>query len=193
MAVEPAAGGGAFLDPMIERLVASCRKVVQLKSSLGIEPMPARPEMVASYLSACADSGLTAGSIQRRVSAIAAIHNAAGYDSPASGPVRKGKRPTLTTDIAAMCAHLPAGLLFAQRTLCETFRAATRRISESAVPLPKPSSAGRTSPALNRRHLTTQGNPVPKGAGLGKPLQPAAVPATGRRISFEIRVVATRG
>lgn len=102
------------------------RHFSRFSKALGIEPMPARPEMVASYLSACADSGLTAGSIQRRVSAIAAVHNAAGYDSPASGPAVKlclagirralgirqeGKRPTLTTDLAAMCSHLPAGLL----------------------------------------------------------------------------------
>ena len=38
--------------------------------------------VVCSYLSHCADSGLKAGSIQRRVSAIAAAHSAAGQESP---------------------------------------------------------------------------------------------------------------
>src|SRR5712692_8557774 len=56
------------------------RQFSVFSEALGIEPMPARPEMVASYLSACADSGLKPGSIQRRVSAIVAMHNAAGYD-----------------------------------------------------------------------------------------------------------------
>jgi site-specific recombinase XerD len=93
---------------------------------LGIEPMPARPDTVASYLSACADSGLKAGTIQRRAAAIAAMHRAAGYDSPTSSAAVKlclagirrvlgtretGKSPAITTDIAAMCSHLPSGLL----------------------------------------------------------------------------------
>jgi site-specific recombinase XerD len=94
--------------------------------TLGMDPVPARPDVVASYLSACADSGLKAGSIQRRVSAIAAMHQAAGYESPTTHPSVKlclagirrsigtrqmGKKPALTPDIAAMCSHLPAGLL----------------------------------------------------------------------------------
>lgn len=94
--------------------------------SLGIEPMPATPEMVASYLSACADSGLKAGSIQRRVSAITAMHQAAGHASPTSnatvklclagirralGTHQEGKTPALTADLAAMCSHLPSDLL----------------------------------------------------------------------------------
>lgn len=88
--------------------------------------MPARPEVVANYLSVCADSGLKSGTIQRRVSAIAAMHNAAGYDSPTSnsavklclsgirrvlGTRQQGKKPTLTADIAAMCSHMSPNLL----------------------------------------------------------------------------------
>lgn len=89
-------------------------------------PLPARADTVASYLGACADAGLKAGTIQRRVSAIAAAHFAAGHDSPTTsaavklclGGIRRvlgtrqtGKSPALTTDIAAMCSHLPLGLL----------------------------------------------------------------------------------
>src|SRR5581483_8604528 len=94
--------------------------------SLGLISLPARPELVASYLTLCADSGLKVGSIQRRVSAIAAMHAAVGHDSPTFNPVVKlslagikrslgmrqeGKRPTLTADIAAMCSHISPGLL----------------------------------------------------------------------------------
>jgi hypothetical protein len=44
--------------------------------------MPAAPETVAAYLAAAADRGLKAGSVQRRVSSIAAMHQAAGFESP---------------------------------------------------------------------------------------------------------------
>jgi site-specific recombinase XerD len=93
----------------------------------GLCAMPADAATVASYLSACADSGrLKAGSIQRRVSAIAAAHVTAGHESPTLkaavrlcvagirrqlGVRQEGKAPTLTSDIAAMLSHLPAGLL----------------------------------------------------------------------------------
>jgi integrase len=72
------------------------------------------------------DVGLKAGSVSRRVSAIAAVHTSAGHDSPttkaavklclagirrALGVRQIGKAPTLTGDIAAMLSHVPAGLL----------------------------------------------------------------------------------
>jgi hypothetical protein len=48
-----------------------------------LERLPASPATVAAYVSACADGGkVKAGSIQRRVSTIAAMHTAAGFDSP---------------------------------------------------------------------------------------------------------------
>ena len=105
---------------------ADWRNFCEFTEALGADPMPARPEVVSSYLSACADSGMKAGSIQRRLSAIAAMHSAAGYDSPtarasvklclagirrALGTRQQGKTPALTADIAAMCSHLPPGLL----------------------------------------------------------------------------------
>ena len=92
----------------------------------GLCKMPAGPETVCSYLSCCADSGLKAGSIQRRVSAIAAAHTAAGYDSPTTkaavrlclagirrelGVRQEGKAPVLTSDVAAMVGKIPPGLL----------------------------------------------------------------------------------
>jgi site-specific recombinase XerD len=92
----------------------------------GLCPMPATAETVCYYLSRCADSGLKAGSVSRRVSAIAAAHTSAGYDSPttkaavrlclagirrALGVRQDGKAPVLTSDVAAMLSHVPEGLL----------------------------------------------------------------------------------
>ncbi|HWF08030.1 MAG TPA: site-specific integrase [Bryobacteraceae bacterium] len=92
-----------------------------------LQPLPAAPATLAAYISACADFGkLKAGSIQRRASAIAAMHTAAGFDSPTSSPearltlagirrtlgvAQAGKAPILTADVAAMVAHLPDKLL----------------------------------------------------------------------------------
>ena len=88
--------------------------------------IPATAETVCCYLSRCADSGLKAGSIQRRVSAIAAAHSAAGQESPtaktavrlclagirrALGVRQVGKAPAVTSDVAAMLSHVPPGLL----------------------------------------------------------------------------------
>ena len=93
----------------------------------GLLALPASPETVCSYLAHCADSGeLKMGSIQRRVSAIAAAHMAANLDTPtcttavrlclagirrALGTRQEGKAPALTADVAAMLSHVPAGLL----------------------------------------------------------------------------------
>ena len=93
----------------------------------GLLALPASPETVCSYLAHCADSGqLKMGSIQRRVSAIAAAHMAANLDTPtcttavrlclagirrALGTRQEGKAPALTSDVAAMLSHVPAGLL----------------------------------------------------------------------------------
>ncbi len=92
-----------------------------------LEALPAAPATVAAYISASADLGrLKAGSIQRRVSAIAAMHTVSGYDSPTLsaearltlagvrrtlGTAQQGKAPVLTADVAAMLAHAPAKLL----------------------------------------------------------------------------------
>jgi site-specific recombinase XerD len=91
----------------------------------GLESMPAAPETVAAYIATVADRGLKAGSVQRRVSAIAAMHQAAGFDSPtgkaavrltlagirrALGTRQECKAALLTADLAAMVSHLPAGL-----------------------------------------------------------------------------------
>ena len=43
-------------------------------AATGLSSLPASPEAVASYLTTVADIGLKSGSIQRRVSAIAAFH-----------------------------------------------------------------------------------------------------------------------
>jgi site-specific recombinase XerD len=92
----------------------------------GVASLPAAAETVASYLTTVADSGLKAGSVQRRVSAIAAMHGAAGHDSPTASTIVKltisgirrtlgthqqGKDPVLTVNLAGMCSHLRPGLL----------------------------------------------------------------------------------
>lgn len=92
-----------------------------------LESLPADPATVAAYISACADRGdLKAGSIQRRVSSIAAFHTSNGFASPTVsaevkltiagvrrtlGVAQTGKSPVLTADVAAMLAHVPDKLL----------------------------------------------------------------------------------
>jgi site-specific recombinase XerD len=99
----------------------------------GTSPLPAAPENVASYIAECA-SWLTAGSIQRRLNAIAEAHKATGHESPTlAGIVRntfKGikrtigtapenqKTAALTEDIRGMVAKAGGGLMgFRDRAL----------------------------------------------------------------------------
>ena len=95
--------------------------------SNGLVNLPASPGTTAAYISVLADRGtLKAGSIQRRVSAIAAFHSSSGYTSPTAsaearltlagvrrtlGTRQEGKSPTLTADIAAMLAKAPNKLI----------------------------------------------------------------------------------
>ena len=101
------------------------RHFVEWAQGLGVCPLPAAPETVASYIAECAGY-LKAGSIQRRLNAIAEAHKAVGLESPTSaGMVRntlKGikrtigtaatqKAPTLTNDIRTMVDATDAGLI----------------------------------------------------------------------------------
>ncbi len=91
----------------------------------GAGPLPAGPEVVASYIAECAGR-LKVGSIQRRLNAIAEAHKATGLESPTHSPIvantMKGirrtlgtaanqKAPTLTDDIRAMVEAADAGLI----------------------------------------------------------------------------------
>jgi len=91
----------------------------------GQRALPARAESVAAYIAGCAGR-LKAGSIQRRLNAIAEAHKAVGADSPTSaGMVRntfKGikrtlgtaavqKAPALTADIRAMVEATDSGVI----------------------------------------------------------------------------------
>jgi len=91
----------------------------------GLSPLPASPETVAAYIAECA-ARLKAGSVQRRLSAIAEAHKAMGVESPTtSGIVRstlKGirrtlgtasvqKAPAMTADIRGMVEATDAGLI----------------------------------------------------------------------------------
>jgi integrase len=72
---------------------------------------PAAPESVAAYIAECAGR-LKAGSIQRRLNAIAEAHKATGLDSPTHAPLiantMKGIRRTLGTAPAQKAAALTA-------------------------------------------------------------------------------------
>ncbi len=91
--------------------------------SSGVNPLPASPEVVASYIADCAGR-LKVGSIQRRLNAIAEAHKAVGLDSPThhamvantmkgirrtKGTASEQKTPTLTDDIRAMVDATDAG------------------------------------------------------------------------------------
>ena len=88
-------------------------------------PLPASPESVASYIAECAGR-LKAGSIQRRLNAIAEAHKAVGLESPTAagivkntrkgikrtqGPAAVQKAPALTDDIRAMVGAADSGLI----------------------------------------------------------------------------------
>jgi integrase len=86
-----------------------------------LEALPAAPETVAFYLTDLASSRKTA-TLQRRLSAIAQAHQAAGHPPPTKdaavkavwagirrthGTAQAGKAPALTADVRAMVATLP--------------------------------------------------------------------------------------
>lgn len=93
----------------------------------GREALPASPETLARYLTEMAD-GLSTGTLSRRLSALAAAHAAAGYESPGTSPLvrtllrgirrtkgvrPKAKRPLLVDDLEAgleLMPDSPAGL-----------------------------------------------------------------------------------
>src|ERR1700677_3697556 len=96
--------------------------------SHGVNPLPASPETVASYIANCAGR-LKVGSIQRRLNAIAEAHKAVGLDSPIHhamvantmkgirrtlGTAPAQKAPTLTDDIRAMMDATDASMIGAR-------------------------------------------------------------------------------
>jgi site-specific recombinase XerD len=93
--------------------------------SRAISPLPASPEVVASYIADCAGR-LKVGSIQRRLNAIAEAHKAVGLESPTHhamvantmkgirrtlGTAPAQKAPTLTDDIRAMVDATDTGII----------------------------------------------------------------------------------
>ena len=91
----------------------------------GVSPLPALPEVVASYIADCAGR-LKVGSIQRRINAIAEAHKAVGLDPPTHhamvantmkgirrmlGTAASQKAPTLTDDIRAMVDATDTGII----------------------------------------------------------------------------------
>ena len=88
-------------------------------------PLPAEPETVAAYIAECAGR-LKAGSVQRRLNAIAEAHKAVNVESPTHhaivvntmkgirrtlGTAPAQKSPTLTDDIRTMADQTDAGII----------------------------------------------------------------------------------
>jgi site-specific recombinase XerC len=82
------------------------------------ESLPAGAATIAAYITCLADRGSKASTIQRRLTTISQMHDAAGFESPTKtklvrttmsgirrtiGVAQTGKQPLLTTDIRSMC------------------------------------------------------------------------------------------
>jgi integrase len=93
-----------------------------------LNPLPAYPETVASYIAECAGR-LKVGSVQRRINAIAEAHKAVGLESPTHhamvtntmkgirrmlGTASVQKAPAVTDDIRAMVDATDSGLIGAR-------------------------------------------------------------------------------
>ena len=105
---------------------ADCQDFVSWCEARGLQSLPAAPETVALYLTHLAEAGRKASTMQRRLSSISQVHQAAGHESPTKsaavravwagvrrerGTAQGGKAPAVTVDIRAMVAALPEGLL----------------------------------------------------------------------------------
>ena len=53
----------------------------------GVDPLPAKPEVVAAFLAHEAERGLRASTVARRASGIRLLHRAAGFETPGLDPV----------------------------------------------------------------------------------------------------------
>jgi site-specific recombinase XerD len=117
----------------------------------GAQTLPANSGHVAAYIAHCADSGLRASSISRRVAAIADRHKQAGYDpSPTAsagvkatlagvrreiGAAKKGKAAATADIIGKMMAAAPDNMigLRDKALLAICFSAALRRSELVAI------------------------------------------------------------
>jgi site-specific recombinase XerD len=92
----------------------------------GLTALPAAPTTVVLYLTALAQAGRKASTIQRRLSAISQFHQASGLASPTHslhvrtvwagirrvhGTAAHGKAPAVTADLKVMLATLPDTLI----------------------------------------------------------------------------------
>lgn len=91
----------------------------------GLDSLPAAPQTVALYLTALAEAGRKASTLQRRLSSISQAHQMAGHDSPtrdiqvrtvwagirrAKGTAQTRKAPAVIEDVRAMVEALPDSL-----------------------------------------------------------------------------------
>lgn len=99
---------------------------VEWCETYGLNPLPATPQTVASYLTEIVEAGMKVSTLTRRVSSISQAHQSANIDSPThsmivrsvmagirrnKGTAQQGKTPVLTSDIRQMVEKLPDNLL----------------------------------------------------------------------------------
>jgi integrase len=71
----------------------------------GLSALPAAPEHVADWLGTLADSGISAGTIRRRVAAIAYVHQIAGHASPTASALVKAVIKGIRREIGTAPKH----------------------------------------------------------------------------------------
>jgi len=142
----------------------------------GVCPLPATEQVVCAYLASLAhpERKLKVGSIGRRFSSIAAVHKAAGYDSPTGkasvklcfagikrslGSAVTPKNPILTSDIVGMISHIDTKRLIGKRDraiLLFGFASALRRGELAALNVEDVTFSDDGARVLVRRSKTDQ-------------------------------------
>ena len=99
---------------------------VEWCKKFNFNPMPATEEVIAIYLTAMAEDGLKASTIQRKLVAISQAHKTKGYDSPTGGrnartvwqgikreigTAQHGKQPAIIEDIRRMIQCMPSTIV----------------------------------------------------------------------------------
>jgi site-specific recombinase XerD len=169
-------------------------------------PLPATPEAVAGYIAECAGH-LKAGSIQRRLNAIAEAHKATGAESPArdatvtntmkgirrtlgTAPVQKAA--ALTEDIKAMVAATDQGIIGARdrALILLGFSGAFRR-SELVSFDVEDCSFGRDGLTVTLRKSKTDQNGEGRKIGIPYGSNPDTCPVRTIQVWLELAAITT--
>jgi site-specific recombinase XerD len=172
----------------------------------GLRPLPAAPDVVASYIAECAER-LKPGSIQRRLNAIAEAHKATGAESPTRSPMvantMKGirrslgtaavqKAAALTQDIRAMVAATDDGIIGARdRALTLLGFAGAFRRSELVGFDVEDCSFGRDGLTLTLRKSKTDQNAEGRKIGIPYGSNPDTCPVRTIQSWMELAGVST--